>query len=210
MKKGTRNGHSEHKPCKREAVRTIAASADPMPLVEAQIHPRHHQAGREHHRKRSVEQTDQPQHQANQADRQRHIAEDKRFVLSIIIRRRLDAHLPIRELASTRSEDQQIGHDLAHRHRQAGHIAGQAVHVYVEQQLHVTGARVHCQIEQRGQTGHAGVHHPEELDHLPSAPQRLDQFAAQADSHDVDGHLPRVQLHAPKTERRPEVERRRQ
>lgn len=181
-----------------------------MPLVEAQIHPRHHQAGREHHWKRAVQQTDQPQYQANQADRQRHIASDTNCMLANATTKieRAHAHSPIRKLASARPENQQIGHDLAHGHRQAGHVAGQAVHVHVEQQLHVAGARVHRQIEQRRQAGHAGVHHPEELDHLPAAPQRLDQFAAQPDRHDVDGHLPRVQLHAPEAERRPDVERR--
>lgn len=100
--------------------------------------------------------------------------------------------------------------ELASKESDTCDVTGQAVYVYIEEQVRVAGAHVEKQVEERREHGHAEVDDGEERHHLHCAPERLDQLAAQADGHYVRAHLPEVYLQEAEGERRPEPEGRRQ
>lgn len=89
-------------------------------------------------------------------------------------------------------------------------VAGQAMYMYVEEQVRIVGAHVKKQVEERRKYGDAEVDDGEERHHLHGAPERLDQLAAQADGDDVRTHFPEVYLEETEGERSPEPEGRRQ
>lgn len=94
--------------------------------------------------------------------------------------------------------------------RSTCNIAGQTVYMYVEEQVRIAGAHVQKQIEERREHGNAEVDDGEERHHLEGAPQRLDQFTAEADSDNIHAYLPEVYLEEAEGEGRPEPEDRRQ
>lgn len=84
------------------------------------------------------------------------------------------------------------------------------MYVYVKEQIRVAGAHVEKQVEERCENGDTKVDDSEKRHHLECAPQRLDQFATQADSDDVHAYFPEMYLQETEGEGRPEPERRRQ
>lgn len=80
------------------------------------------------------------------------------------------------------------------------------MYVCVKEQIRIVGTHIEEQIEERREHSYAEVDDSEEGHHLESAPERLDQFAAEAHGDDVRAYFPKVYLQEAKGEGRPEPE----